>query len=125
MAAEGYLQRRRWNQDISGNIRSTAATTTTTLVTNVRPLTDTIFIQRLHLEVTTGAAQTWTFGDSTPLDLVPAVSVAAIAHFDFDFGPDGMPLAQGKNFLLTISAAGAVANCTWEGYQKRTVVAAA
>lgn len=125
MAAEGYLQRRRWNQDISGNLRTTAGTTTTTLVTNARPLVDTIYIQRLHIEITTGAAQTWSFQDSTPLDLVPALSVAAIAHFDFDFGPDGMPLAQGKNFVLTISAAGAVGNATWEGYQKRTVVAAA
>lgn len=125
MAAEGYLQQRRWNQDISGSLRTTAGTTSPTLVTNARPLTDTIFIQRIHVEVTTGAAQTWTFGDNTPLDLVPALSVASIAHFDFDFGPTGMPLAQGKNFVLTISAAGAVANATWEGYQKRTVVAAA
>lgn len=124
MAAEGYLQQRRWNQDISGSLRTTAGTTTTTLVTNQRPLTDTIFIQKIHLEITTGAAQTYTYGDSQPLDLVPAVSVASIAHFDFDFGPTGMPLTQGKNFVLTISAAGALTNSTWEGYQKRTVVGA-
>lgn len=125
MAKGDYVQLRRENQNISGNLRTTAATTTTTLVTNTRTTTDQIFIQRIHIEITTGAAQTWTLGDSTPLDLVPAVSVAAISHFDFDFGPEGMPLALGKNFVLTISAAGAVGNLTWEGYQKRTAVAAA
>ena len=121
MAADAYLKQRMVYQDISGNLHTLAGTTTTTLVTNTKT-TEQIFIQKIHIEITTGAAQTWSFQDSTPTDIVPAVSVAAIAHFDFDFGPLGVPCALAKNFVLTISAAGAVGWTSWEGYQKRTAV---
>ena len=84
----------------------------------------TIFVQKLHVEVTTGASGvTWSFqGDATGVNLVPNVSAAAIAHFDFDFGPRGFPLTQGKNFVLVASASGAAGNISFEGYEKPTAV---
>lgn len=123
---EPYQRQREVNQNVSGFFRTSAATTTTTLVTNTDTLVQ-IFLQKIHIEITTGAAQTWTFRDTagTPLELVPAVSVAAISHFDFDFGPGGIGLTLGKNLELLISAAGAVGWCTWEAYQKRTAVGVA
>lgn len=123
---EPYQRQREVNQNVSGNLRVAAATTTTTLATNTDTLQQ-IFLQKLHIEITTGAAQTWTFRDTagTPIELVPAISVASIAHFDFDFGPYGVPLTLGKNLELLISAAGAVGWVSWEAYQKRTAVGVA
>lgn len=119
MAADSYRRQVSYYQDISGSLTVTTAATSSTLVT-ARNTSQTIFIQKIHVEVTTSAAQTWSFTDSagTPVNIVPSVSTAAIAHFDFDFGPLGVPCTAGKNFLLTISSAGAAGQITWEGYQK-------
>jgi hypothetical protein len=115
--SDPYRRRTSFYQDISGAFNVGTATTTTTLVT-ARNANYTIWIQKLHIEVTTSAVQTWTFADSagTPVNIVPAVSTSSIAHFDFDFGPEGVPLTLGKNFVLTISAAGAAGWVSWEGY---------
>lgn len=123
---EPYRRNRTFYQDVSGNLNVTAATDDTTLVT--APTNHTVFLQKLHIEVTAGSgAVTWTIKDSagTPVLLVPVVSAAAIAHFDFDFGPDGVPCTEEKNLLLDVSATGAVGWVTWEGFKKRTKVAAA
>lgn len=128
MAAEPYFQFRRTYQNVSGNRRVLAAdSATASLIVCPRVTTETIYLQKLHIEVTTSGAFTWSFKDSagTPIDIVPAVSTAAIAHFDFDFGAEGVPMTQGKDLQLVISGAGAVGWLTWEAYAKRTVVAAA
>lgn len=111
-------------QNISGSLRVLTATDDTTLVTG--RASDTIFLQKLHIEVTDLSATSWSFTDSagTPVKLVPLVSTAAVAHFDFDFGPRGIPLTEGKNFLLDVTATGAAGFISWEGYQKRTLVGA-
>lgn len=123
---EPYQRQRDVNQNVSGNLHTTAATTTSTLASNP-DLLQQIFLQKLHIEITTGAAQTWTFRDTagTPVELVPAISVAAISHFDFDFGPFGVPLTLGTDLQLLISAAGAVGWVSWEAYKKRTAVGVA
>ena len=124
--SEPYRRKVTFYQNISGALNVAAATTTTTLVTG--KTSDTIFIQKLHFEITTGsAAKTWTIQDSngTPVVIVPSVDASAVAHFDFDFGPEGVPLTEAKNLVLSISAAGAVGWVTWEGYSKRTAVVAA
>lgn len=121
-----YRRNRVYYQDISGTLSVVAATDDTTLVTNGK-VNDSIFIQKLHIEVTAGAAgRTWTFKDSagTPVNIVPSVDASAIAHFDFDFGPNGVPCTAAKDFLLDVSSAGAAGWISWEGYQKRTVVGA-
>lgn len=119
---EPYFRNRHFFQKISGNLNVLTTTDDTTLVTNPRAA-DTIFIQKIHVEITFGsAAKTWTFKDSagTPVLIVPSIDASAIAKFDFDFGPDGVPCTEGKNFLLDVSAAGAGGWITWEGYQKLT-----
>lgn len=123
---EPYNKLRTFYQDVSGSQYVAAATDDTTLVTTKS--TDTLFLQKLHIEITAGSAgKTWTFKDSagTPINLVPSIDVGAVAHYDFDFGPRGIPLTETKNFLLDVSAAGAVGWVSWEMYSKRTVVAAA
>lgn len=113
-------------QDISNSQAVAAGTGDTTLVT--AKANHTIHIQKVHIEITTGSAgKTWTFEDSaaTPVVIVSAVDAASVAHFDFDFGPKGVPLTEAKNFVLNVSAAGAVGWVTWEGYQKLTAVASA
>lgn len=125
---EPYRRARTFYQDISGTFNVLAGSTTTTLVTCGKPTKDTIYIQKIHVEVTAGSAtKTWTFQDSagTPVLLVPSIDASAIAHSDFDFGPNGIPLTQGTNLVLSISAAGAGGWISWEGYEKLTVVTSA
>lgn len=126
--SEPYRRLTSFYQNISGTLNVAAATTTTTLVTGRTDLNETIFLQKVHVEITTGSSgKTWTFQDSngTPVVLVPSIATDSVAHFDFDFGPNGIPCTQGKNLVLSISAAGAVGWVSWEGYQKRTAIAAA
>lgn len=126
MLGGDYARLRVIYQNASGTLSVLAATDDTTLVS--AKTNHTIFFQKLHVEVTAGSSgKTWTFKDSagTPVNLVPSVDASAVAHFDFDFGPEGIPLTQGKDFLLDVSATGAVGWVSWEAYQKLTVVAAA
>lgn len=120
---EPYRRKRTFYQDISGSLFVAAAATTSTLVTD-RNANNTLYIQKVHIEITTTGAFTWTLQDSagSPVPIIPAVSTAAVAHFDFDYGPEGVPCTVGKNLVLSISAAGAAGWVTWEGYQKLTVV---
>ncbi len=122
-----YLRNREFFGTVSGNYRVQAADTgLITLVPLI--LLQTIFLQKLHIEVTTlTGSELWTFQDSagTPIPLVPNVSAAAIAHFDFDFGPDGVPCTEEKALVLNITGAvGAVGWITWEAFTKLTKGAA-
>ena len=119
---EPYRRKRTFYQDISGSTQIGALTTTTTLV-SARNANQSLYIQKLHIEVTAGSGGvTWSFEDTaaSPVLLVPSVSAASVAHFDFDFGPEGIPCTQGTNFQVVISAAGAAGWIAWEGYQKQT-----
>jgi hypothetical protein len=54
------------------------------------------------------------------------VSAAAVAHFDFDFGPDGVPCAEATAFVLNVGGAtGAIGFVTWEAYRTLTLGGAA
>jgi hypothetical protein len=125
--SEPYRRKRSFYQDVSGTQKVVAATDDTTLVT-ARNTSNTLYLQKLHVEVTAGSmGVTWTFKDSagTPVLLVPSLDASAIVHYDFDFGPEGIPLTEGKNFLLDVSAAGATGWISWEMYQRLTSVVAA
>ena len=124
--SEAYRRLTTFYQDVSGAFNVLAATDDTTLVTGKTG--HTIYLQKLHIEVTAGSGgKTWTFKDNagTPVLLVPSIDAASIAHTDIDFGPEGIPLTEAKSFLLDVSAAGAVGWISWEAYMKRTAVAAA
>lgn len=124
--AEPYQRARSFYRNASGTLNVLTATDDTTLITHFT--NHTIFLQKLHLEVTAGAVgKTWTFRDSagTPILLTPAIDASANTHYDFDFGPHGIPLTEEKDFILDVSATGAGGWVTWEAYQKLTKVAAA
>lgn len=119
LSSHGY---RKHFQDISGELAVLAATDDTTLVT-VRNTSSTIYIQRIIFYVTTDAAQSMSFEDSngTPKKIaeVPA-SPGDETRWDFDFGDEGIPLTEGKDFKMMVSAAGLAGQLKWYGYSKLT-----
>jgi len=120
-----YLRNREFFGSVSGNYRSLATDTGLIPLVPLIPL-QTIFIQKIHVEVTTlAASELWTFQDGAGIPLVPAVSAGAIAHFDFDFGPDGVPCSEATAFVLNVTGAvGAIGWITWEAFKKLTAGAA-
>jgi hypothetical protein len=122
-SADGY---RRFYQDISGELAVAAGTGDTTLVT-VKDIYHTIYIQRIVVYVTTDAAQSASFEDSNGT----AKKIAEVTtspgdetRWDFWYGDRGVPLTEGKNFVLNVSAAGLAGQITWEGYSKLTAITA-
>jgi hypothetical protein len=125
--SEPYRRLRTFYQDASGALNVTSGLSGVQTLASVKT-SDTLYLQKIHIEVTTGvASKTWTVQDSanTPVVFVPAVDASAVAHFDFDFGPQGIPATEAKNLTLSISAAGSVGWVTWEAYIKRTAVVSA
>ena len=123
-SVSGY---REFYQDISGNLTVAAATGDTTLVT-VKDIYHTIFIQRIIVYITTDAAQSASFEDSnaTPKKIAEVTtSPGDETRWEFFYGDRGVPLTEGKNFVLNVSAAGLAGIVTWEGYSKLTAVTAA
>lgn len=123
-SAEGY---RSFYQDVSGKLIVLAATDDTTLVT-VRSTSHTIYVQRIIFNCTTDAAQSMNFTDSagTPVGFAKVTSSpGADTRWDFDFGDEGIPLTEGKNFLMNVSAAGLAGVLKWYAYSKLTSAVAA
>lgn len=121
---DDYGRHRQFFRNVSGNYRVLAADTG--VIALVAPIPrHTIFIQKIHIEVTTlAASETWTFQDSagTPIPLHSTVSAAALGHFDVDFGPDGIPCTEAKGFDLNVAGAtGAIGFVAWEAYAKLTL----
>lgn len=129
--SESYRRKTSYYENISGNVLVASGDSTTKVLVAGRT-SDTIFVQKIHVEIITASAKTWTFQDSagTPvvIALVDTTSVPSdtkVGHWDKDFGPEGYPLTVDKGLNLAISGAGAAGNVTWEGYRKRVTVAAA
>ena len=123
-----YLRRREFFRSISGSYHVAAADTgVIALVPAIAK--HTIFIQKIHSQVTTlAASELWTFQDGagTPVPVAAGVSAAALGHADQDFGADGAPCTEGTAFNINITGAtGAIGWVTWEGYAKLTLGAAA
>ena len=108
-------------KDISGTLVLAAADGDATLVTCPSAY-HSIFIQKITLNVTTDAAQSASFEDSaaTPIKLANLVASPGLGHQEFDFGPEGRQLTEGKNFLLNVSAAGLAMGINWTGYARPT-----
>ena len=120
-----YGRRRRENENISGQ-RIVATTGTSGTLKAAKNANYTIYIQRLHVHITTGSAsKTWSVEDNgSPIrSLTDTLSAAvAPASHEIDFGADGVALTEGKDLVLTIGATGAAGIVVWEGYQKLTAV---
>lgn len=123
-----YGDYRSFYQDVSNSLNITTATGNTTLVT-VRNTAHTIFLQKVHVQITgASAGKTWQLTDSasTPVQLTGPFSADTDgSHFDMDFGPKGVPLTQGTNLLLDMSGTGAAGKVTWGAYSRLTAVVAA
>jgi len=121
--SDAYLRNREFFGNLSGSRRVLAADTGILALIAAIPK-HSIIVQRIHVEVTTlAASELWTFQDGagTPVPIVPSVSAAAIAHFDFDFGPDGVPCTEGTAFNLNVSGAtGAIGWVSWEALKRLT-----
>lgn len=123
-----YHGYRSFYQDVSDSLNVTTATDDATLVT-VRNASHTIFLQKCHVQVTgPSAGVSWQLRDSasTPVQLTGPFAVDTDgSHFDMDFGPEGVPLTEGTNLVLDVSATGAAGKVTWEAYSRLTAVVAA
>ena len=123
-----YNDYRSFYQDVSDSLNIATGTSDTTLVT-VRNASHTIFLQKVHVQVTgASAGVTWQLTDSasTPLQLTgPFATDTDGSHFDMDFGPEGRPLTEGTNLILDVSGTGAVGSVTWEAYSRITSAVAA
>jgi hypothetical protein len=77
-----------------------------------------LYVQRIKITVTTGAAQTLALaGASGAPVLTPAMDMStAGVSFTFDFGPAGRALVVNELIKATISAAGAGAVVAIDGY---------
>lgn len=115
------LDLRTINPNISGSVTIAATDGDTTLV--AAKASHTLYIQRIIAYITTDAAQSWSFEDSNSSAKVIAkvtASPGVDTRWDFDFGDEGVPLTEGKAFLLNVSAAGLAGHIEWHGYRKLT-----
>ena len=120
----GYERYRTFYQDVSGNVAVGSADATLQAVRNV---SHTIFLQKAHVQVTgASAGKTWQLKDSGGQELTGPFAVDTDgAHWDMDFGPAGLALAQGTSLDIDVSASGATGFVVWEAYQKLTAAGVA
>jgi hypothetical protein len=121
MAGMGdYTKNRVVFKDASTNLVVLAGTGDTTLIT-ARNTSHTVFVQRIIAYITTNAAQSWSFEDSAGFQIAEIpTSPGDSTRWDFDFGPRGVPLTAGANFLLNVSAAGLAGHIEVDAYQRFT-----
>lgn len=122
MSDTPYKRLRDFHGSASGKYRVLASDTGLIPLVQTIPQ-HTIYVQTIHIEVTTPtASEVWTFQDGVGVPLTRGLSAAAVAHFDFDFGPNGLPCAAATRFVLNITGAvGAVGWITWEAYKLFTL----
>jgi hypothetical protein len=84
----------------------------------------TIYLQKVQISVTTGGvAKTVTVQDNTTPTVVPYAELAAsaaVGPYLWDFGPDGVPVAESAEVDIANSGAGVAAIIHIEAYQKAT-----
>jgi hypothetical protein len=82
----------------------------------------TIFVQRIDVNVTTSAAQSWTFRDNngTPKVIGVLPASAAVGHHVVLESEEGIPLTEGADLDMLASSAGVAGSCTVTAYMKPT-----
>lgn len=119
-----------FNVDVA--IPSTAVPLTT--VVAVKDTKHTIYVQRITLSITTHAdGKTFDVQDdaSTPKLIARRLDDAEGTagdndFYEWDFGPAGIPLTEGKNlqYLANTAGSGFVGVAQFQGYQRRTAAGA-
>ena len=108
--------------DVSCSTTLTAASTDTTLITAKTSYT--IYVQRIVAWISTDAAQSWSFEDTTTgkqIGEIPA-SPGDSTRWDFDYGAEGIPLTVSEGLEVDVSAAGLAGTIVVEAYQKLTAL---
>jgi hypothetical protein len=82
----------------------------------------TIFVQKVVIMILTDAAQSLTLRDtnSTPKVIIVQAASPGLGLKSWDFGDDGVPLTEGKDLDLVLSAAGLAFNYEIYAYLKPT-----
>lgn len=122
MPGGDYTRRRTIFQDVSTTLTFSASTDDSTLVTGRSG--HTIYVQRIIVWVTTSTSATETFQDHTTakqIAVIPA-NPGANTRWDFDFGPEGVPLTTGENLLWNVSATGHAGHLEVLAYMKPDAV---
>lgn len=114
--SDGYRRNRVWYQDESGGFQVTVLTGTTTLA--VHRDTNTIYVQRVHVQITSGLGVTWSVQGSDGLVIIATIDASKVGPQDFDFGAWGVPLTVATDLVLVPSAGGAAGSITWDAYQR-------
>ena len=121
---DAYKRERALFGDVSTAATYTAVSTTATLIAAKTNFT--IYVQRIIVWITTDAAQSWSFQDSTTAKQCAEVpsSPGDSTRWDFDFGARGFPLTESEGLTNTMSAAGLAGTVVVEAYQKLTALTA-
>lgn len=82
----------------------------------------TVYVQEVLIDVTTDAARTVTIRDtnSSPKVIGSLPASPGVGPQRFDFGDDGVPLTEGKDLSIVLSAAGLAFNISVYAYLKPT-----
>lgn len=122
MSGGDYRWQRKVNQEVGSRISygTTGVSGTAVVTGGTGVASGAIFIQHLEVVVTTGAAVTWSFLDSSGSQVLagPIDMTTANVRFPFDFGETGWQLPTGASLQVSGSASGAAANVQWIGYRK-------
>lgn len=121
MAGGDYLWHRKIHQGVGGYqvIGTTGVSGAVVLSGATGTASGAIFVQRIRVLVTTGAAVTWQFQDSSGFAITPPLDMGAVnTPFQFDFGDRGQQLSTGASLQISGSASGAGAIVNWEGFKK-------
>ena len=126
MGLETAASYRRWYKNISGSRTFTAAGDDATLVAAPSDSKESIFIQRIIIYITTDAATTLVFSDSSATVKLGEVTTSPgdETRWDFDYGDEGVPLTVAESFIVNHGATGLAGTIKWYGYKRRTAVGA-
>jgi hypothetical protein len=118
MPGGDYTRRRIIYQDVRSTTNIVVGTSDYTLVTGKTNYT--VYVQRIIAWITTSAAQSVSFEDSSTALQIAAIpaSPGAGTRWDFDFGPEGRPITTAENLVWNASGAGNVGHCEVLAYLK-------
>lgn len=116
MPTGDYAYFKRIYSNRSVDVDYATSDSTVTAIT-VKSANHQLFIQKVSWNVVTSAAQAVTLKDSGVPKIIGVVPASQTTPIVFDFGPEGIALAKGKNFLLA-STAGPAGAVHIEAYEK-------